>query len=506
MGRNSIKYSKNIPSRRAVKKDELVIGLGNDNYGPTNLTDYYAGIDPPTGGYVVYAINAQTQKPYMFIANTSNDLIPIARTLGNRFITTVDEAIEFISNRKNTTLLTGPIEVMDTAQLEGNIDASVFGSYPQMGNTFYNLADTNTTGSSFNIGYKDNGIITFPSGAASTVFLKEITGLTSSYSVTAVFKNKANSSTVGVNYETSSSSTSAALSNTRFHHLTGVFDSAFNSRQLSQKIYLNGELKLNTTISSSLQPVGFPLNFRINNKSIAGSSEFQKVNIYSKPLTQDEVNKNYYGASIVTDNLVFAVDAGNLVSYESGSTTTYSLTGSSTGTLVNGVGYDKENGGSWVFDGVDDRINVSSFNVSYLTVDTWVYRTSTATNQGISRRQNEWAISQYNGTLQVAPGTDWDFLNTGYTIPLNTWTHIVYTYSGTNQAGSQTVYINGVAIFSATDGSGPISATGNAYRIGYDDNGWFWGGKIASNQIYNRALTATEVAQNFTAQRTRFGI
>ena len=115
-------------------------------------------------------------------------------------------------------------------------------------------------------------------------------------------------------------------------------------------------------------------------------------------------------------------------------------------------------------------------------------------------------MSQYNGTLQVAPGTSWTFYNTGYTIPLNTWVNIVYTYSGTGAAGSQTVYINGSNIYSTSAGSGAISSNGNSVRIGFDDNNWWWNGRIAQTQIYNRALTAQEIQQNFNATRSRYSI
>jgi hypothetical protein len=155
---------------------------------------------------------------------------------------------------------------------------------------------------------------------------------------------------------------------------------------------------------------------------------------------------------------------------------------------------------------VNDRIECGTFSVPFLTVSTWVYKTSSATNQGICRKQNGWAVSQYNGTLQVAPGTSWTFYNTGYTIPLNTWVNIVYTYSGTGAAGSQTVYINGSNIYSTSAGSGAISSNGNSVRIGFDDNNWWWNGRIAQTQIYNRALTAAEIQQNFNATRSRFSI
>ena len=176
------------------------------------------------------------------------------------------------------------------------------------------------------------------------------------------------------------------------------------------------------------------------------------------------------------------------------------------GTLTNGPTYSSANGGSFVFDGSNDFVDCGTFSVSFLTVSTWVYKTTSTSEQGICRKQNGWAVSNYQGVLQVAPGTSWQFYNTGYTIPLNTWVNIVYTYSGTGAAGSQTVYVNGSSIYSTSAGSGPITANSNAVRIGYDDNNWFWGGRISNAKIYNRALTAAEISQNFNALRGRFGI
>jgi hypothetical protein len=179
------------------------------------------------------------------------------------------------------------------------------------------------------------------------------------------------------------------------------------------------------------------------------------------------------------------------------------LVGNSTLNLSN-VSFDSN--AQIVFDGTDDRIDIGNFSVPYLTVSTWVYKTASTTNQGICRKENGWAVSQYNGTLQVAPGTSWTFYNTGYTIPLNTWVNIVYTYSGTGNSDSQNVYINGNRIFNNSNGSGPITSNSNTVNVGYDDNNWFWNGYISNTIIYNRALSAAEVQQNYNKYKTRFNL
>jgi hypothetical protein len=125
------------------------------------------------------------------------------------------------------------------------------------------------------------------------------------------------------------------------------------------KIYINGNLvrtqdfgsELPCTVNGTVVTIGGNTG---TDRQLNGS--IAKTKIYNKALSESEVSQNYYQAPIVTDGLVFAVDAGNLVSYENGSATTYSLTGSVSGTLTNGVGFDSTNGGGWVFDGVDDYI------------------------------------------------------------------------------------------------------------------------------------------------------
>ena len=215
----------------------------------------------------------------------------------------------------------------------------------------------------------------------------------------------------------------------------------------------------------------------------------------------------FTGAPVVDSSLVLWLDAGQTASYPGTGTTWTDLSGNgNTGTLTNGPTYNSNNGGAITLDGGDDIIACGTFSLSYLTISTWVYKTSSATNQGICRKNNNWAVSQYNGTLQVAPGTSWMFYDTGYTIPLNTWVNIVYTYSGTGVSGTQAVYINGSNIWNGSVGTGPISPNSNTVRVGYDDNSWYWGGQISNVQLYNRPLSAAEVQKNYNALAPRYGL
>ena len=158
--------------------------------------------------------------------------------------------------------------------------------------------------------------------------------------------------------------------------------------------------------------------------------------------------------------------------------------------------------GTFSFNGSNSLLNCgTSISPSNITISSWVYMTSSTSNQGICRKQSAYAISLYNGTVQVAPGNNWTFYNTGISLSLNTWTNIVWKYDGS----TMTVYINGISLWSTTL-SGSLPSNSNPTNIGYDENGWYWNGYIPVTTIYNRALTASEISQNFNALRGRYGI
>lgn len=76
---------------------------------------------------------------------------------------------------------------------------------------------------------------------------------------------------------------------------------------------------------------------------------------------------------IVTDGLVLALDAADTNSYTSGSTTWRDMSGNgNNSTLTNGPTFDSGNGGSIVFDRVDDYANFYAPNLTTTTtVEMW---------------------------------------------------------------------------------------------------------------------------------------
>lgn len=84
-----------------------------------------------------------------------------------------------------------------------------------------------------------------------------------------------------------------------------------------------------------------------------------------------------------------------------------------------------------------------------------------------------------------------------------TWNMYACSWDG----GSINTYLNGVSINSgARTGSLNTSDTGGM-EIGKDEElARYLSGNISSCLMYNRALTAAEIQQNFNATRSRFGI
>jgi hypothetical protein len=244
---------------------------------------------------------------------------------------------------------------------------------------------------------------------------------------------------------------------------------------------------------------------------IAG--DVAKIQMFNSYLTSAQSKQLYFGSPIVTDGLVFAVDANNLVSYPKSGTTLYNLTGSgATGTLTNGTSFNISNGGSFVFDGTNDYIsfpNDANLDSQAITMESWSNINSLFQDGFLFEKGN--VNTQYSnffnsdGTFyfRTVGLSTWDltFYAPSYISP-NTWNHIVCTYS----SGVKTIYINGVQINQLTGITGTIPTNTAGLFLGAygPGSGYFLNGKIANSRVYNKALSAAEVLQNYQSEQYRF--
>ncbi len=201
-------------------------------------------------------------------------------------------------------------------------------------------------------------------------------------------------------------------------------------------------------------------------------------------------------------------------------TTLTDLTGrGNTGTLTNGPTFNNSNGGSLVFDGTDDYVDISNAtNLNNLgsqdfTVSMWVYR---ATNPPSGNGEMLYQSATLdNGFVICISDNDFrielrDNASTNSTVAgildvftANIWNNLVLTKQGTTYTG----YSQGTSKGSLTSYQdvGTDSGFINIGRVSW----WgpsHWEGNIAQVQVYNRALSAQEIRQNFNANRGRFGI
>jgi len=216
-----------------------------------------------------------------------------------------------------------------------------------------------------------------------------------------------------------------------------------------------------------------------------------------------------YSPKIVTDGLVLYLDAANTKSYVSGSTTWNDISRSNiNGTLVNGPTFNSGNGGSIVFDGVDDGVNLIStitLGNGNWTISMWAYANSFPSNYGrLISNNNSGPVSNAFG---MASGkisyhsylVSWTQQLGNTTLNVGNWYNLIWV----NTSGSMVMYVNGVAdsnsFTSTTSNGGPINCIGKNWANSFS-------GRVATTQIYNRALTQTEITQNYNATKSRFGL
>jgi hypothetical protein len=221
-----------------------------------------------------------------------------------------------------------------------------------------------------------------------------------------------------------------------------------------------------------------------------------------------------HSPSIITQNLVLCLDAANPKSYPGSGTTWTDLSGNgNNGTLINGVGYNSGNLGSLVFDGVNDygtlgnTVILNSGLTSSSFSSWWKYsgQGSGSDKRGFVLESASFHYSlliNTNGTLGVHINTTDNSTQfvPGFIPSLNQWYNTSVVWDGIKLI----VYINGEEVGNRLQGG--TSLIVQNLRIGTyrDNNNRWWLGNIAQVSIYNRALTASEIQQNYNALKSRF--
>jgi hypothetical protein len=224
-----------------------------------------------------------------------------------------------------------------------------------------------------------------------------------------------------------------------------------------------------------------------------------------------------YNPRIVTDGLVLCLDAANTKSYPGSGTTWTDLSGNgNNGTLTNGPTFDSSNGGSIVFDGANDGVQLTH-NSSWVinsadnfSVAIWFFTTSSTGTQILFSHQkcNNPAYQLFisAGILNARVNT---IINSNINV-VGSWNYAVMTYTGSDS--SIKCYLNGNLVQ-----SGINSTSWSSYSPGHSEV-WLgrrfpcaltdeFTGKISQFSYYkNKILLPQEIQQNFQATRGRYGI
>lgn len=227
--------------------------------------------------------------------------------------------------------------------------------------------------------------------------------------------------------------------------------------------------------------------------------------------------------AIITDGLIFNIDAANPASYPGSGSTVYDTAGTNHGTLTNGCAWSVSGGRHFEFDGLDDYIELGTITDSNPislsgsnthSVEVWfrgeasgdlyqrIIDKSTAGNAA-----GGWAIIA-NDT--PANDTRWSyavngtsaFSSEGIWNP-SVWYQMLLVHNGSNIS----IYRNTVNVSTYSMTQRPPSTTANM-RIGTwnHSTGREYSGQIGAVRIYDRVLTTAEIAQNFNAKRNEYSI
>lgn len=237
----------------------------------------------------------------------------------------------------------------------------------------------------------------------------------------------------------------------------------------------------------------------------------------------------YHRPRIVTSGLVLCIDAANRRSYPGTGSVWNDLSRANNGTLVNGPTFNSENGGSILFNGVN---NYAAFGNPYnpgtagsLTLEVWVYLTGPFTAYDLEPPTTNLAgifgggyfceCTGYGIGVNVLNNNTYqlsfnvrnasNFVQPEIAVGLSRWHHFVGVCDR-GSANRSFIYLNGNVAGSTLNTSiTGLSLNPSAeFRAGANTFPFFGGCRMSVGRVYNRALTDAEVLQNYNALKGRY--
>jgi hypothetical protein len=534
------------------------------NLNPSSLAsgnNWYNGVDVTATQYLIYSDTYSTgiatqanSKPTAWTTPDLSDtsLLNLINTLPDRVgltpFTSLPLALQWLNATNEYFLIKTNFENIVTSGLVLNLDAGWYNSYSGT-TTWFDIKGgyngTLTNGPTFNGG--SQGAIVFD-GSDDYVVGPNI-GSLSTFTVDCWFyptSNPGNSAAIITDIYTSYLNyvigwgNSEVGSNTFFggFYNNGWVKTSGITATLNQwwnltLTFSNGELKfysfgnLYSTTSTVNTPQGGGSGYRVGRRWDIADYFFGKipnVKIYNRALSPQEILQNYNAQKsrfgiydVVQSGNTLNLSASNYLSYPRSGTTWFDMTSTgNNGTFVNGPTFNTGATPSIQFDGADDYINIpNGFTKTlkgkqYWTASIWVKVTSWGSGNdsfpvlvSIGANQGQYGelyleIGNANQYYMAYAG---DFAQGSFTTNLNQIYNLVYMKDG----NSFKVYSNGVLIDTQTGKNNVSSVDGDLWIGRFKTGDYELNGNIYNFSMYDRALSASEIVQNFESQRNIYG-
>jgi hypothetical protein len=533
---NSVKYNTESEAN-ALTIGNMHVGAGDVPKGPTSSTGFYNGINPPNGGYTIYQ-HKESGGPSILCPTSDAELIAMTNGIAGTSYTTINECFSYFAGQSGKFVLHNPINFTVTNGLVLNLSANILPSYPRSGTSWKDLSGESNNGVLTNSPtFNSNGWIEFD-GTDDEVIIPDDSTLDLTTDMSFEFVVKVDSTqnnlyprlidksiwlihlsqtspfSIAQNITTSAGLRQTAVGASTFTankwaHIVSNYDGQYG------KIYVNGELVQTSNFGSVLA-----CNTNNTVVTVGGNTgttrqlngDMALVRVYDEVLTQADVNFNYYGGNIVTEGLVTALDFSNLVSYESGNSSGYSLTGSVGFDLFNSPTDTSNFGGGIKCEETDEFIALDDVTATdYVTIEVWYTRDSGGSGEDIVfNKENCWEIKDNGGNIQwavLANNKGWFWYDSTANIDVGETVQFVLTYDG-NYVRS---YKNGELVQTYTYPSGGVLAnqtscypklnSRSCTRTSVQNPG---NHTFYQFRIYDRALTDEEIQQNYNTNINKF--
>jgi prepilin-type N-terminal cleavage/methylation domain-containing protein len=302
---------------------------------------------------------------------------------------------------------------------------------------------------------------------------------------------------------------------------SGTCSSPSNSEtiQIPSNITISSDQQLDIAFKLLNGELDYDNNFIRIKLSSGGVSKYIIVNEFGviDKDPQDDLEFKEVNVPIVTNGLVLNLDAGNIGSYPGSGNAWTDLSPSfmSAELMFNPI-YNQSDPKSFSFNGsntVARLENNTNLDTQNPTVEVWIKTNNNSQNGFWFEKgtvNTQYSLFQEGGSIiwrqRLTTGiTDLSFASTRF-ISTSNWYQIVGTFT----SGDRKLYLNGVELRSDTQ-TGIIETNTGGMSIGAyggfsGSRGYYYNGSIAIVRVYNRALSATEVQQNFNSNKARFGL